>query len=104
MKKNPLNDLDQFLQQEASSIVTPSSLSDKLKQETTGEPQPSQSHSSTESQLLALAQQNPEQFYDALISVGENMGEQKNTMLINTALYLKHGSEWKKAVEEYWSR
>ena len=30
MNKNPLNDLDQFLQQQASSFVSPASLSDKL--------------------------------------------------------------------------
>jgi aspartokinase len=103
MKKNPLNDLDQFLQQEASSIVAPTSLSDTLKQATS--PQVGAAPSvSTEELLISLAQQNPTRFYDALISVGERMDISKNTMLINTALYLKHGSEWKKAVEEYWSR
>jgi hypothetical protein len=104
MKKNPLNDLDQFLQQEASSIVAPSSLSDKLKKAPASDQPTAQAHSSTESQLLTLAQQNPEQFYNTLISIGENMGEQKNTMLINTALYLKHGNDWRKAVEDYWSK
>lgn len=103
MKKNPLNDLDQFLQQEASSIVAPSSLSDKLKQSTPSEVSPAPSILAEE-QLLSLAQQNPTQFYDTLITVGEKMDAVKNTMLINTALYLKHGDNWKDAVREYWSK
>lgn len=103
MKKNPLNDLDQFLQQEAHAIVAPSSLSDKLK------PTPSVvsnagASTSTEEQLIALARQNPQQFYDTLITIGEKMDSTKNTMLINTALYLKHGATWKDAVKAYWEK
>ncbi len=103
MKKNPLNDLDQFLQQEAHSIVAPASLSDKLKPTA-----PATAASSTaggeEEQLLALAKQHPKQFYDTLIAIGEKMSSTKNTMLINTALYLKHGEGWKEAVKEYWGK
>lgn len=100
MKKNPLNDLDQFLQQEASSIVSPASLSEKLKQ-----PESATAPSgAAEEQLLLLAKQSPTKFYDALISVGEKMEDVKNTMLINTALYLKHGDNWKEAVKEYWQK
>lgn len=101
MKKNPLNDLDQFLQQEAHSIVEPSSLSDKLKQGAQAE-QTVQSTHSVEEQLMSLARQNPKQFYDTLIAVGEKMDTTKNTMLINTALYLKHGDAWKEEVKRYW--
>lgn len=103
MKKNPLNDLDQFLQQEAHSIVAPASLSDKLKPST---PTPSESITAdkVEEQLLTLAKQYPTQFYDTLISIGEKMEDTKNTMLINTALYLKYGDSWKEAVKEYWSK
>ena len=102
MKKNPLNDLDQFLKQEASSIVTPSSLGEKLKQTEPSTPAPAAG--SMEAQLLQLAKQNPQQFYDALISVGERMDTEKNTMLINAALYLKHGTTWKEAVKAYWEK
>jgi hypothetical protein len=98
MKKNPLNDLDQFLQQEAHSIVPPTSLSDKLKQEA------SHAAVSPEEQLMAWANQNPEKFYDTLIAVGEKMNTSKNTMLINTALYLKSGNSWKEAVLAYWGK
>lgn len=100
MKKNPLNDLDQFLQQEASSIVTPSSLSEKLQQSNT----PAAIVISAEEQLLQLAKQNPTKFYDTLIAIGEKMEAVKNTMLINTALYLKSGENWKEAVKEYWQK
>lgn len=102
MKKNPLNDLDQFLKQEASSIVTPSSLSDKLKQNESTTPEPVSG--SIEEQLLMLAKQDSSKFYDTLITVGEKIGNEKSTMLINTALYLKHGDNWKEAVKAYWGR
>lgn len=102
MKKNPLNDLDQFLKQEASSIVTPSSLSDKLKQNESTTPPPATD--SIEEQLLMLAKQDSSKFYDALITVGEKIGNEKSTMLINTALYLKHGDNWKEAVKTYWEK
>jgi hypothetical protein len=103
MKKNPLNDLDQFLQQEAHSIVAPASLSDKLKPTTPTQPV-SATGGGAEEQLLTLAKQHPQQFYDTLISIGEKMDTTKNTMLINTALYLKHGEGWKEAVKEYWEK
>lgn len=102
MKKNPLNDLDQFLQQEAHSIVPPASLSDKLKQE--NHPSALVPHVSPEEQLLTLAQQDPTAFYNLLISVGEKMEHKQSTMLINTALFLKNGDNWKEAVKEYWSK
>jgi hypothetical protein len=102
MKKNPLNDLDQFLKQEASSIVTPSSLSDKLKQNESATPAPASG--SIEEQLLMMAKQDASKFYDALITVGEKIGNEKSTMLINTALYLKHGDNWKEAVKAYWEK
>lgn len=100
MKKNPLNDLDQFLQQEASSIVTPASLSDKLKQTTS----PENTSTSPEQSFINLAKQNPEAFYNTLIKIGEQMDSTKNTMLINTALYLKNRDNWQEAVKQYWSK
>lgn len=102
MKKNPLNDLDQFLKQEASSIVTPSSLSEKLKQNESTTPAPVAG--SIEEQLLMMAKQDASKFYDTLITVGEKIGNEKSTMLINTALYLKHGENWKEAVKSYWEK
>ena len=103
MKKNPLNDLDQFLQQEAHSIVAPASLSDKLKP-TVSDQSVSVTSDGVEERLLTLARQNPKQFYDTLISIGEKMDSDKNTMLINTALYLKFGERWKEAVKAYWEK
>lgn len=103
MKKNPLNDLDQFLQQEAHAIVAPSSLSEKLKPTAPAENVPA-GNVSIEEQLVQLAKQNPKQFYDALIAIGEKMSDERNTMLINTALYLKHGEGWKEAVKAYWEK
>ncbi|GCC53633.1 hypothetical protein SanaruYs_38780 [Chryseotalea sanaruensis] len=102
MKKNPLNDLDQFLKQEASSIVTPSSLSDRLKQNESATSAPVAG--SIEEQLLLMAKQDASKFYDTLITVGEKIGNEKSTMLINTALYLKHGDNWKEAVKAYWEK
>lgn len=101
MKKNPLTDLDQFLQQEAHAIVPPTSLSDKLKSDTST---PASTTRSAEDQLVEMAKQNPSKFFDTLIAIGEKMDHAKKTMLINTALYLKNGEHWKEAVREYWSK
>lgn len=103
MKKNPLTDLDQFLQQEAHAIVTPSSLSEKLKPASPVTESPA-TGLSIEEQLVHLAKQNPKQFYDTLINIGERMEGDRNTMLINTALYLKHGEGWKEAIRAYWEK
>ena len=99
MNKNPLNDLDQFLQQQASSFVSPASLSDKL-----NEPQNEnvKVEGNIADHLLQLAKENPHAFYKLLIQVGEEHLAQPNSLLINTAIILANPTSWKEEIEKYW--
>ncbi|MCU0382915.1 MAG: hypothetical protein MUF68_02510 [Cyclobacteriaceae bacterium] len=99
MNKNPLNDLDQFLQQQASSFVSPASLSDKLNEPKT---ENTKVEISLADNVLQLAKENPEAFYKLLIQVGENHLAQPNSLLINTAIILANPTNWKEAIEKYW--
>ncbi|MCE2733536.1 MAG: hypothetical protein O9302_01580 [Cyclobacteriaceae bacterium] len=99
MNKNPLNDLDQFLQQQASSFVSPASLSDKLNEPKTVNDKEEENLSD---RLLQLAKENPEAFYKLLIQVGEKHLSQPNSLLINTAIILANPTNWKEEIEKYW--
>lgn len=115
-KKNTLKDLDEFLKQQAASLVAPTQLSDA-----TQEPQPPRKPSALPKEapaeistakilddLKSLAEKEGvsfrKTFYDLII---QSIESQKNSlpedkMLINTALYLKSGSNWKDVIREYW--
>lgn len=117
-KKNTLKDLDQFLKQQAASLVTPPRLNQADHQQT-----PSEEGSQLEpvneidedisaekilSDLQLLARKEGPRFrhqlYDLLITSVESQNEYspEDRMLINTALYLKSGSQWKDVIREYW--
>jgi hypothetical protein len=112
-KKNTLKDLDAFLKQQAATLVSP----EKLKTEDTPHLQESpilkangieitKEKILTDLKLLALKNQHqfPADLCDLIIQSLETKdrisGEDK--MLINTALYLKHGQQWKDAIKDYW--
>lgn len=126
-KKNTLKELDEFLKQQAATLVSPSKLSDKIeplvpaaKEETSqtmaAAPAPEQQEIAKETpsaaQILAelkqVAQQEGTAFrgklYDLIIQSIEfqNQYSPEDKILINTALYLKHGERWKEAIREYW--
>ncbi len=121
-KKNTLNDLEEFLKMQASALVTPTSLSDKPKEIPTSlqkaESRPSIPTATgaapqavaTESDLIdaikKLSSSNKKDFYDLLIKVTENLPNRskEDILLINTALYLKGGLNWKEVVREYWKK
>jgi hypothetical protein len=116
-KKNTLKDLDEFLKQQAASLVSPEPVS-----ATPAEVVPPTDYSSkTDSSdtittdtifkdLYALAQSDPEsfrqKFYALIVQITEaqrpSLPEDK--MLINTALFLKSGDQWKEAIREYWKK
>lgn len=112
--KNPLKDLDLFLKQQAASFVTPTPLSEKVKEETPAAPAPAATTASTPTadteetslldQLEALARHDKQAVYDLLIQFAEKQPEADSAILINTALYLKSGDNWKDAVREYWKK
>lgn len=120
-KKNTLKDLDEFLRQQAAVIVPPSSLNEKLfeSEESPAQTQheqttpPSVHDVTVESviaQLNALSKKEGGRFrhklYDIVIRTLEetNQATPEDKMLINTALYLKSGDNWKDAIREYWRR
>lgn len=111
-KKNTLKDLDEFLKQQAASIVAPAKLSEKvdaqevrLQQESSGN---SLNLDSIDHQLKALTEINGkpyrENLYDFVIHSLESLDQSlpEDKMLINTALYLKSGDRWKDVIRQYW--
>ena len=118
-KKNTLNDLEEFLKLQASSLVTPSSLTEKVqaketpapvevkKTEAIEEKEVSKEEVSKQDNLVdkvrALAADKNE-FYNFIITVTEGLSNKtkEDTLLINTALYLKGGHNWKEVVADYW--
>lgn len=111
-KKNTLKDLDEFLKQQAATLVAPEKLSEKVKDDTK-EPAPQQNTSSeitTEkvlSDLQWLSKNSStfrKEFYDIIVRTIESQGQSlpEDKMLVNTALYLKSGDRWKDVIKEYW--
>jgi hypothetical protein len=115
-KKNTLKDLDEFLKQQAATLVAPKQLSDTIQEhqpqgKTSTLPKEAPAEISTAKildDLKSLAEEEGvsfrKSFYDLIIRSVES---QKNSlpedkMLINTALYLKSGSNWKDVIREYW--
>jgi len=116
-KKNTLKDLDEFLKQQAASLVSPEPVSMSPAEVIP----PTDYTSKTDSpdavttdkifkDLRTLAQNDPEsfrqKFYALIVQITEaqrpSLPEDK--MLINTALYLKSGDQWKEAIREYWKK
>jgi hypothetical protein len=114
-KKNTLKDLDEFLKQQAATLVAPQKLSDR-KVAAVAMPDELPPHEDVAdispdkivADLLELSrnegEQFPAKFYDLIIRSLElrNKFTPEDKMLINTALYLKNGSQWKHAIREYW--
>lgn len=112
-KKNTLQDLDDFLKQQAANLVTPETLSDPVettqvieKNEVQAPKQDVEKSAVGEFQI-SLSKHDPtfrKKLYDFII---ESLETQKNSlpedkMLINTAIYLKSGNDWKNAIRQYW--
>jgi hypothetical protein len=99
--KNPLKELDLFLKQQAASFVNPTPLSERIAATPSAKEIPVESDELV-SHLVKLAQTDREKFLDLIIRAAEKDPSAENTMLINTALYLKSGDNWKEAVRQYW--
>jgi hypothetical protein len=121
-KKNTLKDLNEFLKQQAASLVTPEKLpqpekeSEEKPEPEKAEPKPQPRQSSDTSaesivnDLSRLAEKEGaafrKKFYDIIIQSLEAQHHQvaEDKMLINTALYLKHGDRWREAIRDYWKQ
>ena len=128
-KKNTLKDLDEFLKQQAATLVSPPSLREKI--EETAPPAPAiKEQPKTEAPVSAPQTSAPEEvssasiledlktlsekegvffrqkLYDLIIQTLETQKKSlpEDKMLINTALYLKSGSLWKEAIRAYWKK
>src|SRR5688572_23413896 len=127
-KKNTLKDLDEFLKQQAATLVQPVSLGEQIvseepekpkakeqviKPEDTkaSEPELTKEKIGSETLLRDLKafglQEGPafrEKLCDLIIQSLEAQSQSlpEDKMLINTALYLKSGDAWKEAVRNYW--
>lgn len=125
-KKNTLKDLDEFLKQQAATLVSPARLGGKnelpeveptplpivVKSEESAPLQKSVERNisslSIGKDLQQLALINGTTLTDEFCSLYLNAMEGRyeftpeEKMLVNTALYLKHGSNWKEAIRQFW--
>ena len=127
-KKNTLKDLDDFLKQQAATLVQPVALGDQLSaqdvqkavtEETvskavepkTIKPESIGNEIRSEQLLRDLkafgiqeGSQFRKKFYDLIIQSLEAQSQSlpEDKMLINTALYLKSGDSWKEVIRNYW--
>ena len=119
-KKNTLKDLDEFLKQQAASLVSPEPVSSEPVHTTTTPPTDYTSKAeSPESittdkifkELVILSQgDHPESFrhklYALIIQILEAQKQSlpEDKMMINTALFLTSGDHWKEAIRDYWKQ
>lgn len=105
-KKNTLRDLDDFLKQQASLLVVP----ELNAMQAAAEPLPPEISSGNQVTAVpapALSDGNfevREKLYDFIIHSLEKQQDSlpEDAVLINTALYLKNGENWKEAIRQYW--
>lgn len=118
-KKNTLKDLDEFLKQQAATLVEPTALREKIE----NNPEPVSStgsaivdktiakHVDPQEIINALQELRAKEgsafrmkFYDIIIQAIGNQESftPEDKMLINTALYLKGGDQWKAVIKNYW--
>ncbi len=110
-KKNTLKDLNEFLRQQAATLVSPNKLSDKIQPpETTGQPETqAQAQPLTRDAIISAISGNTDyrdQLCDIILGVSDKIKDPtpEDKMLINTALYLKHGEGWKDAIHNFWKK
>ena len=116
-KKNTLKDLDEFLKQQATSLVSHASVTTPVEEKKVIPPTDYRDHSdgavTTDAIFLSmreLMQHDPDSFrqklYALIIQILEAAPDSlpEDKMMINTALYLKSGEHWKEAISEFWRK
>lgn len=113
-KKNTLRDLDEFLKQQAASLVTPDPIRNDNDDTSTKTDELENSASITPAfivdSLTTLARHNPatfrNDFYDIILQTLEAQKSltAEDKMLINTILFVKTGDNWKDAIRQYWKK
>jgi hypothetical protein len=123
-RKNTLNDLEEFLKLQASTLAAPkpvdvprepepvaASVEEKRPVEVVERvvekiiekivPAPAQVVDLKE-ELQKIASRDKAEFYTLLLNTFNTVPQAKDALLINTLLYLKHGDNWKAGIENYW--
>lgn len=111
-KKNTLKDLDEFLKQQAATIVPPAKLSERIDNMREGGLETAHDDVKTQivDQIAALSRKENATFrqtlYDIILRSIEAQAtlQQEDTLLINTVLYLRHGDNWKESIIQYWKK
>ena len=125
-KKNTLKDLDDFLKQQAATLVSPAKLSEQIETppptaaeaapvvstQPSVEPAPIVAEEVTTAKILdaikTLAQKEgtsaQDKLYDVILQAADSkmISSAKDKMLINTVLFLKSGDNWKDVIRDYW--
>jgi hypothetical protein len=126
-RKNTLNDLEEFLKIQASTLAAPKPVdvpreSEPVMAQAVEEkrpvevvervvekiiekivPAPAQAVDLKE-ELQKIAARDKAEFYNLLLNTFNTVPQAKDALLINTLLYLKHGDNWKTGIEQYWSK
>lgn len=112
-RKNPLQDIDAFLSQEATNLVTPNQLPDQEEVKIAKEekvPKETQSPDDIPKLLSQWIKSKGDDFrpdlYQALLQTLEELpnSNSRDKMLINTLLYLQNPDSWKEKIEHYWQK
>ncbi len=120
-KRNTLNDLEEFLKLQASTLVQPQlvepprttvqpnleGIPETIKPKEVYTPPGTGAIQPVDllNEMKKMVAQNKSAFYDFIIRTAESIPyNTKDVLLINTALYLKHGENWKEGIEEYWKK
>jgi len=109
-KKNTLKDLDDFLKQQAASLVSPKKLpstppaQNQEVENTTGS---AAQETDTAAQFVNAMQNDDNRLShicDAILGSYEHVRDlaPEEKMLVNTALYIKNPKNWKDAITTYW--
>ena len=123
-KKNTLKDLDDFLKQQAATLVSPAKLSEQIETppaaeaapvvstQPSVEPTPIVAEEVTIAKILdaikTLAQKEgtsaQDKLYDVILQAADSkmISSAEDKMLINTVLFLKSGDNWKDVIRDYW--
>ena len=126
-RKNTLNDLEEFLKLQASTLATPKPVD--VPREVTNQPatesvvrveskpmvevvekvvekivQAPAAPVDIQAELQKIASRDRSEFFDLALKTMDSIPhtQAKDALLINTLLYLKHGDNWKAGIENYW--
>jgi hypothetical protein len=126
-RKNTLNDLEEFLKLQASTLAAPKPVDvprevasaiakpveekhevevvekvvEKIVEKIVQVPAPP---TDIQAELRKIANHDRSEFYNLLLRTFDTVPQAKDALLINTILYLKHGDNWKAGIEQYWSK